>query len=69
MNVELLRGVSGAAVTEAGRCPAGSKWRSSELVPGTKIVHVDLLVSSAFLFTGSKVSQALRLLKFMKVAF
>ena len=71
MDTELRRGAGGAAVTAAGRCPAYSRrseWRSSELVPGTKIARVDLLVSSAILFTGSEVSQALRLFKFMEVA-
>ena len=58
-------------MTAAGRCPDCDclfEWRSSELVPETQIAHVDLLLSAAILFTGSEITQALRLFQFMDVA-
>ena len=62
---------SDSSVTAVVRCPNCDclfKWRSSELVRETQISHVDLLLSAAILFTGSEITQALRLFQFMDVA-
>ena len=71
MDTELSRGSGGAAVTAAGRCldcDCLFKWRLSELVPETQIAHVDLLLSTAILFTWSEITQGMRLFQFMDVA-
>ena len=71
MDTELSCGSGGAAVTAAGQCPDCDclfKWRLSELVPETLKAHVDLFLSAAILFTGSEITQALRLFQFMDVA-
>ena len=66
----LSHGSDGATLTAAGPCPDCDslfKWRLSELVPESQIAHVDLLLSAAILFTGSEITQALRLFQFMDV--
>ena len=69
MDTELSLSSGGTAVTAAGRCPdCDCLFKSSELVPETQRAHVDLLSSAAILFTGSEITQALRLFQFMDVA-
>ena len=67
---ELRSGSGGAAVVVECLCAVCSHsfvWRSSDLVAGTQVNHIDLVMSAAILFSGSQAAQAIRMFDIMNV--